>query len=145
MKHFPGLTVVGCLGSFVAFGASAAGGSPVLHEVPIDCGVTSSNDGCEKSIGCPPGMKIWGARAACNLEHGAVTEDQLEGVEQGYLVVVRLSDHVEEGRCWLGDSSVASGRAATRDVVGQTRISIGCQEHDENGGDCQIRGSLYCR
>jgi len=143
--HLRGLSVVGCLGTVMPFGASGEGGSPALHAVPIDCGVKSSNDGCEKRVACPPGTTIRTATAACNLEYGAVTEEQLEGVEQGYLEVLRPSDHVEEGRCWLGDNSVASGRLSIAAVVGQTEISIGCQEHDKNGGDCRIQGSLYCQ
>ncbi len=145
MKHLRGLIAVGCLGIVAAFGASAAGSSPALHEVAIECRVRSSNDGCEKSVGCPPGTTIRTARAACNLEHGPVTEEQLSSVELGYVEVVRGSDHVEEGRCWLANNQVGSGRVAMVDVVGLTRVSMGCQEHDRNGGDCVIRGSLYCQ
>lgn len=145
MKHLHVLSVFGCLGLVVAFAASAAGGSPVVHEVAIDCWVKGSNDGCEGTAACPSGTTIRTAKAACNLEHGPVTSDQLKAVEPGYLQVVRRSDHVEEGRCWLGNDRLESGRLAVADSVGHTQVSLGCQEHDRNGGDCQIRGSLYCQ
>jgi hypothetical protein len=145
MKHLRELSAVSCLGVVVAFGPSAAGDSPAVHQLPIDCGVKSSNDGCEKTVSCPPGMTIRAASAACNLEHGPVTDEQLDSVEPGYVEVVRRSDHVEQGRCWLGENRAQSGRVAISDTVGLTAVSVGCQEHDQNGGDCQIRGSLYCQ
>lgn len=145
MKHLRKLGAVGCLGTVVALAASAASGAPVPHEVAIECGVRSSNDGCASTVTCPAGTTIWSASAACNLEHGPVTDEQLARVEPGYVEVVRRSDHVEEGRCWVGGNLVESGRVALADVVGQKGVSVGCQEHDRNGGDCQIRGSLYCR
>ena len=123
----------------------AAGGSPGLHEVTVECRVRSSNDGCEKRVDCPAGTTIRAARAACNLEHGRVTDEQLASVAHGYIAVVRPSDHVDEGKCWVGGSQVESGRVAIADIVGQTGVSVGCQEHDRNGGDCVVRGSLYCR
>jgi hypothetical protein len=145
MKHLHGISAVAGLGLVVAFGASAAGGSPALREVPLDCRVEGSNDGCENTVACPSGTTIRTARAACNLEHGPVTGEQLDAVEPGYLEVVRRSDHVDEGRCWLGHERIESGRVALAEVVGHTHVSLGCQEHDRNGGDCQIRGSLYCQ
>jgi len=145
MKQLRGISAAGCLGIVAAFGASAAGSPPTLHEVTIDCGVTSNNDGCEKRVECPPGTTIRSARAACNLEYGSVTDEQLSSMEPGYLEVVRRSDRVEQGSCWLGSSQVEDGLVATAAIVGLTGVSIGCQEHDKNGGDCEIRGSLYCQ
>jgi len=144
MKHFRGLIAGGCLGILVAFGASAAGSSPTSLEVTIECRVETNNDGCETRVSCPAGTTIRTARAACNLEYGPVSDKQLSSVEHGYVEVVRRSDHVDEGQCWLGSSQVDRGRVAIADVVGLTSVSVGCQEHDKNGGDCQIRGSLFC-
>jgi hypothetical protein len=144
MKTLHGLTATGCLGIVAAFGVGAAGSSPVVHEVTVECRVQRDNDGCETWVECPQGTRIRTARAACNLEHGAVTDEQLSAVEQGYIEVIRRSDHVEQGNCWLGTSHVHSGRVATAALAGLTGITVGCQEHDKNGGDCQIRGSLQC-
>lgn len=144
MKHLHRLIAVGCLGLAAAFAAGNAGSSPALQEVTIECRVSSSNDGCEKIVGCPSGTKIRTARAACNLEYGSVTDEQLSSVEHGYIKVVRRSDHVEEATCWVGSSRVGSGQVAIADIVELTRVSVGCQEHDKNGGDCHMRGSLYC-
>jgi hypothetical protein len=139
------VSAVGCLSLVVGFGSSAAGGPPAVHEVAIDCRVTSSNDGCEARIACPPGSAIQSVTAACNLEYGPITDEHLGLVEPGYLQVLRPSDHVAEGQCWLGAHRTASGRIATADLAGQTGVWIGCQEYDRNGGDCHIRGALYCQ
>lgn len=145
MTYLRGFGAVGGLGMVVALEASAASGAPMPHEVAIECGVRGSNDGCANTVSCPSGTTIRSARAACNLEHGPVADEQLAGVEPGYVEVVRRSDHVEEGRCWVGGNLVERGRVALADVVGQKGVSVGCQEHDRNGGDCQIRGSLSCQ
>ena len=145
MKRLRGFIAAGCLGLVAALAASAAGGSPGRHEVSFECRVRSSNDGCESRVECPAGTTLRAARAACNLEHGAVSDEQLARVEQDNIEVVRASDHVDEGKCWLGSSQVESGRVAVAAVAGLTGVVVGCQEHDKNGGDCVIRGSLYCQ
>jgi hypothetical protein len=119
--------------------------SPAVQEVPIDCNVSGNNDGCEKTVACPSGTKIRGAVAACNLEYGLVTDDQVSSVAQGYIKVVRASDHVDEGGCWVGGNRLDSGQEAIANVAALTAVTIGCQEHDKNGGDCDIRGFLYCQ
>jgi hypothetical protein len=30
-------------------------------------------------------------------------------------------------------------------ITGRSSVVVACREHDQNGGDCQIRGNLYCR
>ncbi len=144
MKRLHGFSVLGCVAMVAGFGTSAAGSSPALLEVPFECGVTSNNDGCEKTVSCPEGTKLRAAKAACNLEYGSVTDDQLAPVEQGYIEVVRSSDHVDEGRCWVGSAEVDDGTVEIAALSGRSGVSIGCQEYDRNGADCQIRGSLYC-
>jgi hypothetical protein len=142
-KHLHGLAA-GWLGLAAALGAGDARSSRAVQEVTIECIVGSSNDGCERIVGCPSGTKIRTARAACNLEYGSVTDEQLSSVHHGYIKVVRRSDHVEEARCWVGTSQVGSGQVAIAGIAELTRVAVGCQEHDKNGGDCHIRGSLYC-
>jgi hypothetical protein len=144
MKHSHRLIAAGWLGLVATFGASDAVSSPAVKEVAIECRVSSSNDGCDKVVDCPPGTRVRTARAACNLEYGAVTDEQLSSVQRGYLKVVRSSDHVDEARCWVGTNQVGGGQVAIADIRERTRVSVGCQEHDRNGGDCHIRGSLYC-
>jgi hypothetical protein len=144
MKAHQGLIAAGCLGIVAAFGTDAGGSSPAVLEVTTECHAQSNNDGCETWVACPPGTTIRTARAACNLEYGPVTDEQLSSVEQGHVEVVRRSDHVDEGSCWLGTAQVGSGRVTVANIVGLTGVTVGCQEHDKNGGDCQIRGSLHC-
>lgn len=144
MKHSNGFTLVGCVGLVVAFAASAANGTPAPGEVPFECNVNSNNDGCEAAVACPSGTKVSSAQVACNLEYGLISEERLASVEPGYVEVVKPSDQVEHGRCWLAKTSVGSGRAELVDLVGQKAISFGCQEYDRNGGDCHIRGVLSC-
>ena len=145
MKQLRGLSVAGCVGIVVAFGGSASGSSPTLSEVKFECGVQGNNDGCEKTIACPAGTTIKSATAACNLELGAVRDGQLATVEEGFIEVLRASDHVDEGRCWLGWSQTEDGVLSLADNLGLSAVAVGCQEHDKNGGDCEVRGSIYCQ
>src|SRR5687768_5782916 len=124
MKHLHGFVAAGCLGLAAAFGASDAGSSPVVQELTFECSVKSSNDGCEKIVSCPSGTKTRAARAACNLEHGSITDEQLSSVARGYLEVVRSSDHVDEAACWVGSSRAISGQVAIAGSVGLTRVSV---------------------
>src|SRR5690349_4600284 len=125
MKRLRGPSAAGWLGLATALGASDAGSAPAVREVTIECSVSSNNDGCEKVVACPSGTEIRTARAACNLEYGSVTHEQLSSVEQGHLKVVRRSDHVEEARCWVGTSEVGSGQVAIAAIAGLTRVSVG--------------------
>lgn len=145
MKYRHGYLAACCLGMVAAFGASAADGSSAPHEVPIECRAKSNNDGCEKTAACPAGTTMRSATAACNLEHGLVTDEQLSLVERGYLEIVRRSDHSDEGRCWLGNTRIESGRVPIASIADEHGILFGCQEHDRNGGDCHMRGTLFCR
>src|SRR6185436_13680090 len=91
------------LGCFAAAGALASGdawSTPRVQQVSIDCATTTNNDGCERAVTCPSGTRVLSAVAACNLEYGPVTDEQLASVPVGHMKVVRRSDHVEEGNCW---------------------------------------------
>lgn len=110
-----------------------------------DCRVEHSNDGCRKTIKAPAGKKIVGVTAACNLENGAVTNRQLESVPANKIKVVRKSDHRRfhpDGYCYVGDTKIYSGEKALVNVNGVAQIDVGCFEHDKNGGDCHIRGTI---
>jgi len=114
-------------------------------QVDFDCPATANNKGCEKTVSVPPGKKIVGAKAACNLEFGTVSETELNGVLANSVKVLRASDDVSKGSCTLGSTSIRSGQAAVSGIIGLNRVSIGCREQDVNGGDCHIKVRLYYR
>ncbi|HEY3237901.1 MAG TPA: hypothetical protein VGJ84_24490 [Polyangiaceae bacterium] len=145
MNHLNRLITAGCFGTIAVLSVGDVRSQPAAQEVAIDCNVSSNNDGCETTVSCPAGTTIHSAVAACNLEFGLVSAEQLSSIEQGNLQVVAPSDHVEEGNCWIGSNSLRSGAQVIEGIEGQTSVTIGCQEHDKNGGDCDIRGSLYCQ
>jgi hypothetical protein len=116
-----------------------------MDQVTFDCQVSSNNNGCNRTASCPSGRRIVGAVAACNLEYGSVTDSQLSTVPSGFMQVLRASDNVSDGRCYLGGTSLRSGRTELQGVLDYSTVTMGCDEHDNNGGDCHIRGTLYCR
>lgn len=113
--------------------------------VNFSCQVGGSNSGCTKKVGCPSGRHAAGAVAACNLEYGTVSAAQVNGTAGGTLAVVRSSDTVSDGRCFVGGSSAQSGTVTLGSLGGAPSVSVGCKEKDGNGGDCHIRGTLWCR
>lgn len=141
--------------------AGEAGASSCrTRRVDMDCRVAGNNDGCRRTVSCPTGTKIVGALAACNLESGSVTDEELRKVPAHLIHVTRLSDYVPSGSCFVGDNSVTgllaspqtgfvipqrSVQSAIRGIAGRTQVTVGCNEYDDNGGDCDIRGWLYCR
>ncbi len=124
-------------------GAPTAGCS--VERVPAECQVIGSDAGCRRTASCPAGRRIVGAVAACNLEYGAVSDAQLAQVPVGSIAVVRASDNVADGRCTVGDDTASSGRKLIDGVEDLDRVTIGCSEHDRNGGDCHIKAAIYCR
>jgi hypothetical protein len=117
-----------------------------VERTVFDCQVSGNNAGCSRTASCPAGRRIVAAVGACNLEaSGSVTDTLLGGVDVGFLSVLRASDDVSSGRCWIGSTSIRSGSTQIATPFGASSTSVGCDEHDENGGDCHIRGALYCR
>lgn len=134
------------------------------RRVPIDCPISGTNKGCERRVACPAGTRIVGAVAACNLEQGAVSDDELATVPPNLIHVARLSDGIKGGSCHIENNRVigkisrfAQGgvmrvvvppsavQTPIRNIAGLIGVTAGCNEHDDNGGDCHIRGSLFCR
>jgi hypothetical protein len=127
------------------------------RRVPIDCRISENNKGCHKTVSCPAGRKVVGAVAACNLEYGAVSDAELASVPPHLIYVARLSDDIEDGGCYVESNAVigklilhsfvpqSAVQTPIRGIAGRSRVAVGCDEHDVNGGDCHIRGSLYCR
>lgn len=111
----------------------------------FECRIEGNNNGCDKTVACPDGTFVARARAACNLEFGAVTTPQLEGVSWNQMSVVRPSDTVTDGACRVGSQTIFNGSIGIGPLVqGRAQVDVGCDEHDENGGDCHIRGQLEC-
>jgi hypothetical protein len=83
--------------------------------------------------------------AACNLEYGSVTTTQIAAIPGNDLRIVRASDQVSSGSCHAGSASISSGEAVIERELSGGRVYFGCSEYDENGGDCHVRGELYCQ
>jgi parallel beta-helix repeat protein len=121
-----------------------------VSKASFDCPVTGNNDGCQKVASCPTGERIVGAVAACNLEYGTISDGILATVPVNTIKVIRESDHVSEGLCFVGrnnlqdGNSLQIGQRTITGINGQPSVRVSCKEHDENGGDCHIKGTLYC-
>jgi hypothetical protein len=142
------LVLLACFGIGALFAAGDAAGredTRPVYSVSIDCRISTNNDGCEQQVHCPTGTTVLNARAACNLEYGAVSDAELALVPEGLLTVVDASDHVDEGSCWIQKNQVSTGEQRIEGISDLRGVSAGCQEHDRNGGDCHIRGVLLCR
>ncbi len=116
-----------------------------IVQAPFSCQVTGSNAGCTKVVGCPAGRVIVGAKAACNLEYGAVTATEVNGAWFNMLKVVRDNDSYRGGTCTLAGTTAYTGQQPLADFLDRRLVNASCKEHDENGGDCDIRGTFYCR
>ncbi len=130
------------------------------RRVDIDCRIDGNSDGCRRTVSCPVGTKVVGALAACNLESGAVSDEELVKVPAHLVHVTKLSDHAPSGSCFVEGNAVigqlpslqtgniipqSAVQSPIRGIAGRTQIAVGCKEYDDNGGDCHIRGWLYCR
>ncbi len=116
-----------------------------VKKVGFSCQVKGNNNGCRKTFSCPSGKKMVGAVGACNLEYGTVSSGTLRSVPSNVLKVVRTSDNVQAGKCYMGSYSIQKGKKEIAGVKGLRNITVGCKEHDKNGGDCHIKGTLYCK
>ncbi len=113
------------------------------ERVDFECQVTGNNSGCTRVVHCPAGTTSVGARVACNLEWGRVSDTEWNGVAPGEMSVVRASSRVSDGTCFAGATSASEGVQRVF-ANPSTAIFAHCREHDSNGGDCHIRGELYC-
>lgn len=116
-----------------------------IVEVPFECIVENNNNGCSKTISAPPGKKIVGVKVACNLEHGKISSSILSAVSLNQIKVVKQSDKLSDGYCFIGEDYIRAGARTLYDIQDQVKALFGCKEHDKNGGDCHIKGILYCR
>ena len=116
-----------------------------VNKVDFSCQVSGNNKGCQKVVACPSGKKIVGAKAACNLEFGTVSSNALRPILINLIKVIKASDKVSAGSCHVGGNKLQSGQKEITINKSSPSVAIGCKEHDENGGDCHIKGTLYCR
>jgi hypothetical protein len=122
-----------------------SGSSCRVSTVPFSCQISDSNAGCQARAACVRPQRIIGAKAACNLEFGTVSDQELADTSVNTLRVVRASDTVSDGQCFIGDSKRSSGEGSISGVIGYGGVPFGCSEKDKNGGDCHVRGVLYCQ
>lgn len=115
-----------------------------LTKINFNCKVEGNSRGCRKRVYCNSNKKIIGAVAACNLEYGSVSNAQLTGMPVNTIKVVKESDKRKYSDCFVGGNHVNRGRAKINIVNNAKSVIIGCKEHDKNGGDCHIKGQLYC-
>ncbi|MCP4132265.1 MAG: hypothetical protein GY754_14940, partial [bacterium] len=120
------------------------------RKMRFDCKVSGSNGGCSKTVSCPAGKRVINVAAACNLEYG---DANAYNVPIDRLRVTRTSDYVQQGYCYVNSTRIQ--RKEARISIPKMRrgkyssrrnsITVGCREHDKNGGDCHITGYLYCK
>ena len=111
----------------------------------MGCQVTGDNNGCEVHAHCPAGKRVIAVKAACNLEYGTVSSSQLEQVPIDRVEVVRASDVVSEGTCRVHNTTLNSGTKTVKGIPAQDSLTLGCSEHDKNGGDCHVLARIYCQ
>jgi parallel beta-helix repeat protein len=116
-----------------------------ITKVGFSCQVSGKNKGCQKVAACPSGKKLVGAKAACNLEFGTVSSNALKPILPNLIKVLKASDKVSSGSCYVGSNKLRSGQKEMANINGRPSVAVGCKEHDKNGGDCHIKGNLYCR
>jgi hypothetical protein len=120
-------------------------GSCDMQEVYFECSASNTNAGCTTSAACPSGTRVLAATATCNLETSSLDWSTVDGAEPGQVSVVTASDNWEDGNCFVGSTDVPKYREPARGSRISTSLNAGCSERDSNGGDCRIRGIMYCR
>jgi hypothetical protein len=115
---------------------------PRVSVVPFQCRAEGRNGGCADRATCPRGTSVAAVKAACDLEFGPVTDAQLSKTPWSFAGVVKRSKNPSDGVCVVGGVDVSERGAVLGAPVGQ--LAFSCREHDDNGGDCHVRGALAC-
>jgi len=158
-------------GESVCFGYTCNNGQlePLTEQIcpdpgrPIDveCRADQDDDGCQTFLSCPLGQTVKWVKAACNLESGTVSDRELAEVLHYDAKVVRPSDKVSDGACYVLGTTVSVGTKPiqvqqSQDIYengwpvtvpetnGVRTVNIGCKEKDSNGGDCHVRAQFAC-
>ena len=117
---------------------------PNSYSKTFNCRRVGSNKGCRKMISCKKGYSFASIKAACNLEWGAVRNDQFRKTRDNTMRVVRASHNVNAGKCQVGSVIKNQGQASLKSLLGLGKTQIYCNEHDKNGADCHIRVRVRC-
>ncbi len=127
-------------------GVLTQAGSCSVVSASFECSRSGSNAGCSTPVTCPTGSgEIIGVTAACNLEGTDVSAAQVRGSRPNSLRVVRASDRVEDGVCRIGNTEAKQRWSPVHGSPNQRQTTARCREHDRNGGDCKISGTVYCK
>jgi hypothetical protein len=116
-----------------------------IERVPFDCHANADDYRCAGSVSCPTGTTRVRAFAGCDLEYGDVTAADLAEVEGEVVRILRRSDIPSADYCYVGDDSARVGATVLESIEPDERAYFGCHEYNADGGDCHIRGELYCQ
>lgn len=118
-----------------------------IEEVPLNCGISNDirNTGRVRSASCTGGRRILTASATCNLENQSLSSAQTHNTLKNMLKVAVPSAELEKGNCFIGSNNIKQRYKIVSHIDGASTVNYGCREHDKNGGDCLIRGTLYCK
>lgn len=114
-----------------------------LKQRHFKCSVKGSNEGCEKKLSCGSHKRLQALKARCNLEFGSIDRDALADAPWNSLAVDRASDVVSDGHCAVGAYEIASSNTQLLGFLSNP-AKAQCQEHDADGGECQIEGEYVC-
>jgi hypothetical protein len=95
---------------------------------------------------CPGSKKIVGAKLGCNLEQPVLSVTSVEQLDWDRVTVLQPSQRPADGRCGIDSAFyLMSGEASAAPYLGAaSQWTVRCREHDQNGGDCALRGELLC-
>ena len=116
-----------------------------IAERPFECRISRSNAWCSGRVTCPAGWRVIGAKAACNLEYGAVSDATVDALPFNRLEVVRRSSNPSDGWCQVSFDGIREGHTTLDTVRGFEALAFMCREYDRNGGECHVKGVSYCR
>lgn len=112
--------------------------------ISFECSVEGNDAGCTRQVTCPAGKQLVALRAACQLESASLALSAVTATSWDTARVARPSDVVGDGRCTVDTHTLGQGSTSVADVLGTSAVTVGCREHDQNGGDCAVRGQAYC-
>lgn len=113
-------------------------------EKSFECQAVGDNLGCSKEFDCPQGMRVSKIKAACNLEYGKITKEQIDLMPWNQLRVDIESDHRSDGECQIDQTHIANSSVVLDSIKGKAGFNFHCHERDGNGGDCHILGKVIC-
>lgn len=111
----------------------------------VESNNSGSNSGASYKVECPGGQKVAALKVACSLEGAYFPFQEIVDTKWGMMNIVRASDNISSGLYWAGESRMSQGVSSTlKYPAGADSITVGCREHDQNGGDCQVRAQVIC-